>query len=203
MNNISFSLVLLLAGGAAFAVGCRKRESSDPSTSTQSVKTDLALASQSQDSAAVGSVTDAKIVQADVRRIINALYGNDLDTVLAHTHPKIIASMGGLTAARSAVQTSLAQIQSAQMSLESLSFPQEPSFLKVGLRDFVILPTKSVIVVKGQRMESLNFQFGIKEPGSTNWAYIEGSRINTQNLASLFPDFPAGYKFPPFYRKRL
>jgi hypothetical protein len=146
---------------------------------------------------------ETKVVQADVRRMLSALFTNNIDTVLAHTHPKIIASLGGVTAAKAALQPGLAQIQSSQMSLVSLTFPQAPSFIATAERKYVVVPTLSTIAAKGQRTESFNFQFGIKEKTGTNWTYIEGSRINPQILGAFFPDFPSDYKFPQFYRKKL
>jgi hypothetical protein len=41
------------------------------------------------------------------------------------------------------------------------------------------------------------------DPNSTDWTYVEGSRLTKENVQSLFPGFPASYQFPPFYRKKL
>jgi hypothetical protein len=148
-------------------------------------------------------LSDVEVVQADVRKNANAVYQGDIDTVLAYTHPKIIGMMGGVTRAKTVLTGTLSQIQTMGMTLESLTFPAEPTFLKSDANHFVIVPTKSIVVAAGQRLESLNYQFGIRAVGTTNWTYIEGSRINQENVGTLFPDFPADYEFPPFYRRKL
>ncbi len=89
------------------------------------------------------------------------------------------------------------------MRVESLTFPRAPEFLEGGGRRFAIVPTLSIIYANAQRVESLNFQLGVLEPKSTQWVYVEGSRINKQNVQELFPGFPATYEFPLFYRKKL
>jgi hypothetical protein len=94
-------------------------------------------------------------------------------------------------------------MQKNNMKLESLSFPVEPTCLPGTSRQFIIVPTLSVIESGGQRFESLNFQLGASESGDGQWTYVEGSRVNAENVQVLFPGFPRDYRFPPIYRKRL
>lgn len=146
---------------------------------------------------------DIEAVQADVRRNFNAVYAGDVDTVLELTHPKIIELMGGASQARAVLEKMLREFKSSGMKLEVLTFPEKPSFAKSDAHDFAIVPTKSTIVVKGQRLESLNYQFGVRERGAAKWTYIEGSRITAANVGTFFPDFPSNYQFPRVYRKKL
>ena len=87
--------------------------------------------------------------------------------------------------------------------VESLSFPRPPDFIETDREVFAIVPTLMVLERGGQRVESLNYQFGVLDPDSVEWKYVEGSRINAGNVRSLFPSFPSEYDFPEFYRKRL
>ena len=148
------------------------------------------------------STLDNEVVQADVLTIQNAVYQGDVEVVLGYTHPKIIEMMGGRTHAKAGLQTALSKAQAQEVTLESFDFPDDPTFLRTDENHFVIVPTKSIITVNNQRIESLNYQFGIKTVGSSKWTYIEGSRINIQNVRILFPDFPSYYEFPEFYRRK-
>ena len=145
----------------------------------------------------------AAIVQADVRRDLTAIYAGDVATVLQYTSPTIIEELGGASQAGPALQKILDQIQAAEMKIESLNFPEPPVLTNSAARDFAIVPTLLLISSKGQRVESLNYQFGAKPRGQTNWTYIEGSRINADNVRTMFPDFPAGVAFPKTYRKKV
>ncbi|MGD9126473.1 MAG: hypothetical protein PVH19_03760 [Planctomycetia bacterium] len=151
----------------------------------------------------VGSEEEVKLVQEDVRKMSQAVYDADIPTILDYTHPTIIEKMGGRSQVESALKGMLSQVQSIGMKLESMTFPAAPDFLETEERRFVIVPTKSIVSANGQQLESLNYQFGIQEKGTTAWKYIEGSRINQQNVRSLFPDFPPNYQFPEIYRKKL
>jgi hypothetical protein len=147
--------------------------------------------------------TAAQLVQADVRRTVTAVYDGDLETVLKFTHPKIIEQMGGQAQAKTTTQSALNQVQAAGMKIESLVFPAAPIFTNGPAHEFVVVPTKLVLSVKGQRLESLNYQFGVRDLPQTNWTYIEGSRITVENVRTLFPDFPSGFEFPKVSRKKL
>ena len=142
-------------------------------------------------------------VQKDVQELIRGLYHGDIESILSFTHPAIIEMMGGSEAARATVAEMVQPISRLGMKIESFSFPRAPVFLQGGGRSFVIVPTLMVIAAQGQRVESFNFQLGILEPGSDHWTYVEGSRINKENVQQLFPGFPSNYEFPEFYRKKL
>lgn len=142
-------------------------------------------------------------VQADVRAILNAAYEADVDTMVRYTPPAILEGMGGEAQARAAIEQSLRGVAERGMKLASLTFPEAPTFLKGTERRFVVVPTLSVIEAAGQKVESLNYQLGVLEPKAEAWTYVEGSRINKDNVRLLFPDFPADYTFPTTYRKKL
>lgn len=146
---------------------------------------------------------DAQQVQADVEHLLRATYSGDVDSVLSFTHPSIIEMMGGREAAHSVTAQAFQHIARLGMNLESLSFPQAPEFLEGGGKDFAIVPTLILLTANGQKLESGNFQFGVRDKGSSAWHYIEGSRM-TQDIAQrLFPGFPSEYHFPETYRRKL
>ena len=153
--------------------------------------------------AGVAQETESARVQADVKAILQAYYAGDVDTVLRYTHPTIVQMQGGEQPTRGAIQHAITTVTSVGMKLESLTFPKPPEFIEAPGRRFVVVPTLSVIAANGQQVESLNFQLGVLEQGSAQWSYVEGSRINDQNVQVLFPGFPTGYTFPPFYRKKI
>ena len=145
-------------------------------------------------------LTEAQLVQQDVQKMIDAVYANDIDTLIGYTHPEIIELMGGEEEARTALTEALSQLAELNMTVESMTYPSEPVFLEGGDSRFVIVPTLSIIAANGRRVESLNYQFGILDAGASTWKYVEGSRINSDNVQMLFPDFPDDYEFPETYR---
>ena len=154
-------------------------------------------------SAASSGAVLAEQVQRDVDLCVRAVYRGDVDTVLRFTHPMILEKLGGLDRVRADMEPIARQAVARKMSVESLTFPRSPDILQAGARRFAIVPTLIVIRAGDERMESLNYQLGVLEPDASGWKYVEGSRINSENVRDLFPDFPAGYQFPTIYRKKL
>ena len=149
------------------------------------------------------SLEPVKQVQRDVEAIVRSLYRGEVDTALRYTHPAVVRLLGGPEQARSTLTQVMAQIAKAEMKIESFSFPRAPEFFEGGGRKYVFVPTLLIISANGQRAESLNFQLGILEPGTKDWKYIEGSRLNPANLQTLLPGFPKDRPLPRFYRKKL
>ena len=141
--------------------------------------------------------------QEDVRTMLRAVDEGDVETTLRFTHPKVVQLLGGRDGARLTLQRVAATLKESETRRESLSFPSPPTCLSAGGHRFSIVPTLAVISVKDVRFESLNYQFGVAEPGESVWTYIEGSRVNSNTVHVLFPEFPKGYEFPPTYRKRM
>ena len=142
-------------------------------------------------------------VQDDVRKLMTALYTGDVDTVVAHTHPAVLVKLGGTARVHDAIADVCKRMKEHGAKLESLTFPRAPEFLQADDRWFAIVPTLSVTVADGQRMESTSFQFGVIEPGAEHWTYIDGSRVESTDVPRLFVGFPLSYRFPPVTRRKL
>ncbi len=142
-------------------------------------------------------------VQSDVRRIVHAGYEGDIETILELTHAKVIEGLGGQAKARETLTGVMQKLATVGLKLEELTFPEDPIFLRGTQHDFVIVPTKSIILSRGKRGESLNYQFGARRVSQSAWTYLEGSRINRETVGTFFPDFPNDYQFPAIYRKLI
>lgn len=189
MKHFPVFLALVATG---FFLGCEAKSSPAPDANATSNTTEVHIVDL--------SANDAQ-VQADIRAIAKAGYEHDVPTVLKYTHPKIIAAMGGQTQAESTMETFFAKI--GPMKLKSFKFPEAPTYLETDRNYYVIVPTLSIMSLNGQRVESLNYQLGMRKKDAVDWKYVEGSRVNQGNVRSLFPDFPPDFKFPEFYRKRI
>jgi hypothetical protein len=150
-----------------------------------------------------GTPAETQTVQRDVERIVRAIYSGDVDLVLHSTYPGVIGAMGGADVARRSLEHIVAQARKSGMTLESFTFPEAPEFFTAGGTRYVFVPTLSVVAVNGKRFESRNFQLGVLEAGATRWTFVEGSRLNPQNVHQLLPAFPSDRSFPPIHRKAL
>jgi hypothetical protein len=138
---------------------------------------------------------DVQQIQSAVKRLLDALYAGDTDSILKATPPEVIALMGGEAKARQMLKDAVQGMQASGAKLESVSFPENPTFLKTDLHQFAVVLTKNIIIFNASRFESLHFQIGIKNTGDTNWTFIDGEQAS--NVHKIFQDFPANFQFPP------
>lgn len=142
-------------------------------------------------------------VQQDVEAMVRALYSGDVATVIDYTHPVILEGLGGRERALAMIDESMSSMLKKGLRIESFTFPRPPEFVEADRAVFAIVPTLLVLDLGGQRVESLNYQFGVLDGDGEKWRYAEGSRIKSGNVRSLFPSFPDGHRFPEIYRKKL
>lgn len=143
----------------------------------------MAIASEVEPSREFSSVQD------DVRRIVVAVYGSDVDATMSFTYPAIIAILGGESEARKRLAKAFAMVQSIELKLESFEFPSDPIFVAGEVNDYVIVPTRSIVSARGLRIRSVNFQFGVRSKRNGRGTYVEGSRVTRELLDAQFPDF--------------
>lgn len=150
--------------------------------------------------ASTPQTTEAERVKAGVRANYAALYAGDVDAVLELTHPRVLEVMGGRANARRVLEPTFEQMRSLGLRLQTLHFPEEPEFLDGEENEFVVVTTDVVVRSGSREVESRNFLLGARARGASDWTYVEGSRLDGDNLELLFPDFPAGHELPSVRR---
>lgn len=135
--------------------------------------------------------------------MVRALYAGDVATVIDYTHPVILAGLGGREKAIEVTNEAMSPLMRSGLRIESFTFPRPPEFVEAGPTVFAIVPTLLVLDLGGQRVESLNYQFGVLDTAEGKWRYAEGSRIKSDNVRTFFPSFPDRHRFPETYRKKL
>ncbi|PQO41660.1 hypothetical protein [Blastopirellula marina] len=146
---------------------------------------------------------DTDQVQKDVREMITATYGGEPEELLKFTHPKVVALMGGPEQTKKTLKLILGKFKEMGMKLDEFKFSADPIFLETEQSHFVIVPTNSIMSMGGKKVESQNYQFGQKSKSDKTWKYIEGSRLNQDNVRQFFPDFPKDFEFPKTKRDLL
>jgi len=131
------------------------------------------------------------------------MFSGDVDTALAYLYPKLIELLGGSAKVRNSLQKQLAEFQNSQITMESLTFPEAPTFLKSATHQFAIVPTKYILTMKGMRMENMSYLIAVRDIGSVGWTFVDTSANDIQRIRKVLPDFPEDYKIPRSSRRRL
>lgn len=181
-----FQLSMLLLGMVLVGLGCEPIETLDrpkPVSTTRETQTTI-------------DWKDAKQVQQDVRQIMTATFEGDVDTIVSFTHDHVLGIVDDPELIREAMEGVMAKLHKSGVKLEEFDFTEEPHFLESAQSHFVVVPTRTIMTIDGNRVGAIGYQFGEKKKSETKWKYIEGRRVNEQTVQEMFPEFPSDYQFP-------
>ena len=145
----------------------------------------------------------AEKLKSDVKKNMEASIQGDLDTIVGFTHPRIIELSGGEKRARIELSKMLAEMKTKGFNIESFEIPVSPTISQQRGTQYAIVSTLTKLTLKGQKMENLNFQLGIKKVSDKEWVYIDSSKIMQKEVLELFPEIPNALEFPQVYKKKI
>jgi hypothetical protein len=190
-NGSAATVAKVTTTGPAAAYPGVAPHSSVPGSSTFSLAPPM-LAPVDDDLAAFEvSPEEAAAVQADARKLNDAFYAGDFETILRLRHPRFIDKAGGPEVVVEKLREELALINKRGVKVESFGPHARPIFLKSKIREYVFVPTRRILTNGTARVEQVSYQFGSREIGNPTWTYVDGQQLNNANINSLFPDFPA------------
>ena len=158
------------------------------------------LAFVSATAAAADMSADANRVQADARRLLDATYAGDVETVMALTHSAVIEQLASREEARRTYAEAMAQLKRIGLKIEKFEFPAPPRFVEGKGRTYAIVPTRVVVSAGEQTLDRRGFQVGVSDPIEKKWTYVEGSKFDAALRAKYFADFPKDFEFPEITR---
>ena len=135
-------------------------------------------------------------IKVDIRRIGEAVWEEDHETVLSMTHPILFQKAGGRVNARNSLQEMILEYQKLGLKFDSFELVREPEFLETESNQYVIVPTRTIVLYKDERVELYSFQLGAKSKTDSQWKYLDGSKLTQDNIRIFFHDFPDDFEFP-------
>ncbi len=105
-------------------------------------------------------------------------------------HPRLVALMGGLAAARAGIERQRAAMASEGFSIESISIGKPGPPVRVGSREFALLPQTLRIRIPGGTLRQSSYLLAIREDGANRWHFLDGAGASPSALSQLFPDTP-------------
>jgi hypothetical protein len=154
---------------------------------------------------AVLDVAPAEVaaVQQEVRKLNDAFYTGDFESVIRLRNARVIEKSGGPEVAVEKMRELFALSTQRGVKVESFEIISRPIFLKSTIREYVLVPTKKVLSSGKDRIEHVNFELGSREIGNPTWTYVDGAQLTAANINTLFPDFPADRRLLEVSSKKL
>lgn len=141
---------------------------------------------------------EEQAVQADIKKLMNAVDTQDIKTIISFTHERIFQLSGGKENLKMNLKRTMDMFKKYKLKIVSIKFPSKPLFFSSKKNNFCFVPTEIVMSMGSKKRLSSSYQIGVKKIGAKNWTYVDGSNMTTKTLLMIFPDFPKDKNFQKY-----
>jgi hypothetical protein len=121
----------------------------------------------------------------------------DFDTVLKHTHPKVIEIMGGKEAALILLQTTFESMKTQGFVFEKAEIRNVSEIIKEQHQYRCFIEGYNQMKIASQRIKSKSYLLGIYNEAESFWWFIEAKQLkNKAMLDEVLPNFKTRLKIP-------
>lgn len=135
-------------------------------------------------------------VNADLQKVMAAVFESDMETIATFTHPKIFELVGGKEQFMEQIGKVFDQTKAAGVRFGGATVGKEIDYFTGTDNEFLIVGTEMSIEAGGNATKQSGHQLGVKKKGEAGWKYVDCSALNTQMARDWFPDFPADRSIP-------
>ena len=135
-------------------------------------------------------------VAKEISSVIRAPYSGEFETVLKHTHPKVVEIAGGEEGFRKILESAAATFKQAGVTFEIVEISEIKGYVATGSLELFYIDVKISMEKDGQVINSSTRQVGAKEPDTDTWYYIDVTDNGAAKLKQILPDLPAEFKLP-------
>jgi hypothetical protein len=129
----------------------------------------------------------------------------DYDVVVAQTHPRIVALMGGKESMIITLTRGMAEMRASgsEFSEVTIGTPETPR--KTGAWLTSIVPERAVIKVKNGKLLVESVLLGISEDEGKRWTFIDLGAVSREDFKTSFPELAGTIALPekkrPVFKK--
>ncbi len=137
-------------------------------------------------------------ITAGVQKIGEATVKSDFETVLAYTHPKIIAAGGGKDSLMSVVKKNFKQMQSQGIAIKSFTIGVPGDIEIIGRLHYSMVPQTMVLQVPGGTLSAKSSTLAVSEDSGQHWYFINPKNKDEATLWAVFPELRGKLIIPDY-----
>jgi hypothetical protein len=135
-------------------------------------------------------------IQSEAQKCAKALMTNDFAGVLAYTHERVVARMGGKEAALTLLQKSVGELKAKGMGVEDtkIGTPEPPQ--KIGTWTIAVVPETLTFKMPTAKAHQESHLLGISVDEGKTWKFIDLGPLGEEQLFSVFPELKGKFTMP-------
>lgn len=140
---------------------------------------------------------DTAIVKHQANLMAEATFKEDYQTVIAYTHPSLIAISGGKDKLHQLIVERMQELKSQGITSINGSIGSPGKFYRSGNELFCLLPEDIIITASAGRYHSKSYLLGVSNDNGKNWTFLDVGSMPVNTLHRLLPNFNNDLKIPP------
>lgn len=140
-------------------------------------------------------------IHEDIRNAVIAGQRGDADTLFKYAHPRMFERRIG---SKEATRETLGKVKEAREGLQKLLGKFEPEvrfeehviFVEGKEHQFAIVPVTWSVDTKFMTSEMNTFYLGIRDDAKSDWKYMDGTKLDQEDIQDYFSDFPTKQPLP-------
>jgi hypothetical protein len=136
-------------------------------------------------------------IRAEAQACADALFSGDYGALIARTHPKIVAEMGGREQAVAAVEQGVASMFAEGVTIEGVTIGQPSAPVASGALVALFVPQTIILKSPQGRFRKPGHLLAVSEDGGGSWSFIDCSQLDAHSLQQYFPELADRINLPP------
>jgi hypothetical protein len=143
-----------------------------------------------------GEADHKKRSKAIAQEMTDAFLKSDYEKFAKYVNPALIKLAGGREKLLATMKIALEKMEAGGVKVVSFQVLDATDFATQGRERFVILPSTTIVSAPGTKVTIKSFMVGASDDGGRTWTFLEGGKLNAENLKILLPNFPEDLKLP-------
>jgi hypothetical protein len=135
-------------------------------------------------------------IKQEAQKCAKAVLTNDCEGIVAYTHPRIVAQIGGKEAMIAILKSGTAQMHADGVAIVEVTIGTPEAPKKVGAWLTSMVSQHIVMKVPGGRLYRDSSLLGISEDNGKHWTFIDLGPISQEQLEQVFPELKGKIAVP-------
>ena len=132
----------------------------------------------------------------EANKMVNSLKGNDYQSLINHTYPKLIEILGGKTSMLNQMNTQMKRMEDSGAKISDVKIGKPKDIYVAGDELHCLVPQKLVLTVPTGKVITNSFLLAISNNNGQNWYFLDTSQLDLGKIDQLFPKFNKDLDLP-------
>lgn len=146
--------------------------------------------------AVVCGQTWSSVIRDQASKVSEALMKNDCETLIKHTHPKVVEMVGGKEKMISVIRQGTEAMAQQGVSIEKVTFGEPSMTVEAGDEIHCLIPQVIYMKIPQGRIRTEASLLAVSRDRGKNWFFVDTANLNMENIGQVFENYNPALVIP-------